>query len=111
MYTKEVTNTSLAAGEKPRVGSNLGRTQMLQPVPKNSTNQNSQAQCQLPPCQGRSTPEPAQQHPWTKVGDTPHAWHSLVVPKPSLAATGVQLELLCPSDTFTLSSAHLLQLM
>lgn len=84
---------------------------MLQPVPKNSTNQNSQAQCQLPPCQGRSTPEPAQQHPWTKVGDTPHAWHSLVVPKPSLAATGVQLELLCPSDTFTLSSAHLLQLM
>lgn len=71
----------------------------------------SLAQRELLPPQGRSTPEPAQQHPQSKVGDSPDAWHSLVVPKPSLAVTGLQLEPRCFSAPFTLSSAHLLQLM
>lgn len=57
----------------------------------------SLAQCELPPPHGRSTPEPAQQYPQSKVEDPLHAQHNIAVPKPSLPATGIQLELLCPS--------------
>lgn len=72
----------------------------------------SLAQGELPSPQGRSTPEPAQQHPPTRVGDPSHAWHTFVFPKSTLVQLlGCSLSRFVPVPPFTLSSAHLLQLM
>ena len=83
-------------GEETGAGSNLGRTRTLQPrdAPWGQHSSELSAQCKHP-SQGRSTPKPAQQHPQTKVGDPRRAQHGPVVPKPSLAAAGVRLALLC----------------
>lgn len=59
----------------------------------------SLAPCELPPPQGRNTPEPAPQHPQTKVGD------ALWSPNHRRQPLGCSWSRCVPAPPFTLSSA------